>query len=71
MAVMVIILVALKPLLPPRRSPKHTHMNQPLKHIHTSAASPPSPPHALSFFEVEFRNLPNTHKRVYHANFVA
>lgn len=43
-------------------------MDQPFKHIHTSAASPPSPP---QLFEVEFRNLPNTHKRVYHANFVA
>lgn len=66
-AVMVIILVALNTAPPPQ----NTHMNQPFKHIHTSAASPPSPPHALSLFEVEFGNLPNTHKCVYLANFVA
>lgn len=32
-------------------------MNQPFKDIHTSAASPPSPPHALSLLKLNLENL--------------
>lgn len=55
----------------PPPSPKHTHTWTNPSNTHTSAASPPSPPHALSLFDVEFGILPNTHKCVYLANFVA
>lgn len=55
---------------PPPPLQKHTHGATLQTHAHICSKPTQSSPRT-PLFEVEFGNLPNTHGRVYHANFVA